>query len=67
MFDPFKKVKCRVCGAEYYRSGIKNHVYGKAKSELFDWWLNQGEDKPHADYVAKHGKVKKVERINFEI
>lgn len=58
--------KCPVCGAERMKTGMANHIFGRGKAELYEWYFNQREDTPHTDYLAENMIVRKVKRITLK-
>lgn len=58
--------KCPACGTKVLKVGLRNHLIGKAKSEL--WRISTGEDRErkHLDYVSKNTKLVKVKIIKLK-
>lgn len=55
------KIKCPVCPQKTLVVGLRNHIAGKAKSELFRWYFDRTEPTPHLKYFEKNAIIETIE------
>jgi len=58
--------KCPACDTKILEVGLKNHLIGKAKSELWRISTNESKERKHLDYVVKNTKLIKVKIIKLK-
>ena len=48
-------MECPVCGKVLLAAGMRNHINGRAKVEVYNWYM-QGRDiaVPHQDYIENN-------------
>lgn len=57
--------ECPVCGTTRLKTGMRNHIIGKAKSELWDFHYGLIQKAPHTEYVDNNVEVRQVEVIKL--
>ena len=57
---------CPVCGEKKLKSGIANHIFGRAKAELYSYYFSQSDKKPLTDYLAQNLTVRQVKRLTLK-
>lgn len=52
--------KCNICGKKLLAVGMRNHIIGSAKGELYQWYFSQATKKPHLDFVSKNSNLETI-------
>lgn len=63
----FETTKCPVCKDELLVVGLANHIYGKAKNELWNYTLGLKDKKGHFDYYRNNARIKEVKFIKISL
>ncbi len=60
--------KCPVCKTQLLSVGLRNHLIGKAKSELWRTSIEESKERRHLNYVVKNTKIIKLKiiKLNFK-
>lgn len=58
--------KCPSCGTEVLKVGLRNHLIGKAKSELWRVCVGESKERSHLDYVEKNTKLLKIKILKLK-
>lgn len=58
--------KCPSCGTEVLVVGLRNHLNGKAKSELWRITTGEAQERGHLDYVIENTELVKVKMIKLK-
>ena len=61
------KTKCPVCKKTLLVVGIRNHIIGSAKGELYRWYFDRTQKKAHLEYVQGNTKIEEVKVIKLSL
>lgn len=62
-----KKETCPVCGNTMLAVGVRNHIIGRAKGELYMWYFDRSETIKHLEYVQGNTIVEEVKVIKLNL
>ena len=60
-------ITCPVCQKKLLVVGIQNHIIGRAKGELWQWYFKRSNIKKHLDYVSKKASYQIIKRIKLSL
>ena len=56
-------VSCQICKKKYLKEGIKNHIIGSAKNEVWRSHISESKLMPHEKYYIKNFRYIKVKKL----
>lgn len=59
-------IKCPACETKVLPVGLRNHLIGKAKSELWRNCTGESKQRKHLDYVEKNTELVKIKLLKLK-
>ena len=48
-------------------NGMKNHIIGTAKGELYRWYFDRKLSRKHLDHIVKNSVIEKVRVVKLKV
>lgn len=61
------KAVCPVCQKSMLAVGVRNHIIGRAKGELYRWYFDRSESIKHLEYVQGNTVIEEVKIIKLNL
>jgi len=58
---------CPICGRILLEVGMRNHIIGSAKGELYRWYFDRSFPRTHLDHVEKNTVIEKVKVVKLRL
>ena len=66
-YSDLPRKSCPVCDKRMLKVGIRNHIIGRAKGELYRWYFDRRENRQHLDFIEGNTKVEEVKVVRLKI
>jgi len=65
-FPRIKTVRCPVCPEKLIPQGLRNHIIGRAKNEVYQFYTLKKGIMPHQKYIEKNVKIIEIKKLKLK-
>lgn len=61
-----KTIPCPVCQTKLLPQGLRNHIIGRAKNEVYQFYTLKKGIIPHQKYIEKNVKIIEIKKLKLQ-